>query len=905
MIAGPPLSVFMRLLGAYRRHGYKVRAGLNPYYFGDPDAAFARLVGQDGRMLAVGSGIAPQELHFLELLVASGVRPARVLIIGNAFGWSALAMGMLLPDATIVAMEADLEGDATTIGTALTVRIAEEEGVNVRVVQALSPRDTPEVVSREFGGQPIDLVFVDGLHVNEQLVRDVDGVRRFCGPDCLFLLHDVLSWHMLQAFDALDFLPGHERRVLTRTPSGIGIAFPANIKDDARGVIDMHSDETVDLPELFTQLGATPAWPGQRLEARLAHGWKHRRFGMAHTHAREGRSDLERGELAQLVAERPFDPVARYELGAWDAHHSDWSRALESLRIAETLSPKWALPAQQLGRVLRELGRLSDARARLARAAALNADWAAPHFELGLVASAEGDDKRAAAHFARAVELEPEWDAARRELGLASFRSGELGTARRQLETFLAKHRDDALASHVLALTVEGLDGLASAATWFEEAAQRHPASPEAHFDLARARVAKGDFAGAVAAYRETVEKRPKWPEAHYDLGCALLRLNDNAGAVRHFKQATSLRPEWTDARLAGGRAAFVAQQYPLVIEMLAPLVDTSELSAELTHFLALAAEHVGQIDDSVRWYEQAAALNPESADVQFDLARVRAATGDDRSALRHYARAIRLRPSWVDARIACGETAYRLGVAARAWASHEGQHSTSSGAAGDSAMFSSGPLDDDGPDVGDDAADATVRRARQCCEDGRVCAVRGDFANALRHFSSASELQPAWIEPWVAAFESATVVDDRTQIVHALTALTSMLPRSTPLWYELALVSAQLGQSGEAEEACRRAIDIELWTEPVKIVAESLLAHGQAGRALSVVNAALSKAPEWPGALFVRGRSLEQLGDLTAAHASFAQAHALRPAWSDAAAAVARTSSLRDVAPAETTAAR
>lgn len=153
-----PGRTLIRLLHAYQRHGYRIRTGLNPCYLDNPDAAFPRLLGADGEPVEVGAGLAPQELYFLECLLAAGVQPRRVLVIGNALG-----------------------------------------------------------------GDRIDLVLVDGLHTSEQLVRDVEGVRPHASEACVFLLHDVLSWHMLDGYLGLPLQPDEERRILTRCPSGSGL----------------------------------------------------------------------------------------------------------------------------------------------------------------------------------------------------------------------------------------------------------------------------------------------------------------------------------------------------------------------------------------------------------------------------------------------------------------------------------------------------------------------------------------------------------------------------------------------------------------------------------------------------------------------------------------------------------
>jgi hypothetical protein len=47
-------------------------------------------------------------------------------------------------------------------------------------------------VNREFEGLPIDLVFVDGLHIFENALRDFANAAKYCAADALIVIHDVL-----------------------------------------------------------------------------------------------------------------------------------------------------------------------------------------------------------------------------------------------------------------------------------------------------------------------------------------------------------------------------------------------------------------------------------------------------------------------------------------------------------------------------------------------------------------------------------------------------------------------------------------------------------------------------------------------------------------------------------------
>lgn len=206
----------------YREEGIDLCAGLAPNHAdGLPWAHFTWFC-RNGKSITEHLGIAVQEIYFLEHVLAAYV-PARALIIGNSLGWSTLALGLLMSGGKVVAMDM-APNSAMRDGLALTNRIATRHRLPLRAVQGTSPQDVAAVVDVELGGS-VDFAFIDGLHTNDQVVRDYIAVRAKAAPDAVFLFHDVTLCELHSGMAEIGRLAGRAPKLLLGTPSGMAILF--------------------------------------------------------------------------------------------------------------------------------------------------------------------------------------------------------------------------------------------------------------------------------------------------------------------------------------------------------------------------------------------------------------------------------------------------------------------------------------------------------------------------------------------------------------------------------------------------------------------------------------------------------------------------------------------------------
>ncbi|MBF0167855.1 MAG: class I SAM-dependent methyltransferase [Alphaproteobacteria bacterium] len=218
------MAVLGPLCAIYEQRGFEVSTGFNPtHVYGEPISPFTYLF-REGETWNAAAGIAVQELYFLETLAADW-QPANILIIGNSFGWSALAMALIFPKAHVLAVDC-CDTEDTLEGLRMTNKIAQEEGLsNLLAVQGTSPQDM-ERVARDHAPAPWDMVFIDGEHTERQIERDFRGTRPLAAPDALWLFHDAISFELLGATARLAEETGLIHQPLWRTPSGIAALVP-------------------------------------------------------------------------------------------------------------------------------------------------------------------------------------------------------------------------------------------------------------------------------------------------------------------------------------------------------------------------------------------------------------------------------------------------------------------------------------------------------------------------------------------------------------------------------------------------------------------------------------------------------------------------------------------------------
>jgi predicted O-methyltransferase YrrM len=172
------IGAIKRVIDAYDACGYSV-------VMGSPDSLVTRLR-RNGKILDSSAGISLSDILVFQW-IADFAPWQRALVIGNSFGFSSFVISALCPDCDVDAIDAEVEGTENAVGSAVTRKIADRFFPGVQLTIGFSPQDLPR--SCRFGSY--DLIFIDGLHTNQQLISDYAGIRYLRSEDSIVYCHDV------------------------------------------------------------------------------------------------------------------------------------------------------------------------------------------------------------------------------------------------------------------------------------------------------------------------------------------------------------------------------------------------------------------------------------------------------------------------------------------------------------------------------------------------------------------------------------------------------------------------------------------------------------------------------------------------------------------------------------------
>jgi protein O-GlcNAc transferase len=249
-----------------------------------------------------------------------------------------------------------------------------------------------------------------------------------------------------------------------------------------------------------------------------------------------------------------------------------------------------------LGNVLRALGRLEQAVTSYERALALKPDSVEALYNLAVTEQDRGKLDVAAAAYRRVIHGKPDHAAAHSNLGNILHAQGELDDAAACFEPAL-RLRPDFLPAQINRGNVLKAQGKPDEAILsYGRALTIAPDYAEAHNNLGIVLLEQGRLDEAVESYRRALSLQPSYVEAYRNLGNALKEQGKMQEAVDCYRRALSIAPNDAEARLGLAIAAI-----PILAANVAESMGTVQAFARSLDQLALWNKDVpGKLGKSV-----------------------------------------------------------------------------------------------------------------------------------------------------------------------------------------------------------------------------------------------------------------------------------------------------------------
>jgi tetratricopeptide (TPR) repeat protein len=190
-------------------------------------------------------------------------------------------------------------------------------------------------------------------------------------------------------------------------------------------------------------------------------------------------------------------------------------------------NPSCWMAENNLGNILFQAGKTSDAIGHLEQALRLKPDFADAHYNLGNCLTVMGKVPEAIVHYEQAIRFQPDFSEARKNLGLALLLQGNSDAAIGLLEQVVRVNSDDFTVHYYLANALVQVGRTGDAIAHYEQATRLKPDFAEAHYELGSVLARSGRTQEAIAEYLQALRIRPDYPEARGALEQARLQAND------------------------------------------------------------------------------------------------------------------------------------------------------------------------------------------------------------------------------------------------------------------------------------------------------------------------------------------------------------------------------------------
>jgi len=270
--------------------------------------------------------------------------------------------------------------------------------------------------------------------------------------------------------------------------------------------------------------------------------------------------------------------------------------------------------------------------------------------------------EEAAGEFQKALDNNPGLPTARRDLAVCQFEFRQYEPARQRFSELLNDKATASLAHYYLGRIDLIAEKFPSAIAHFRASSSARPFRDERYF-LGMAYFKSLQLQNSVKVLNESIEENPRDFRAHQLLARALQKLGKTQAAAAQFQETRRLLGYYTEGSQALKRCgqSLSAATGQEISNLCGPLLETDDVDKLAALGVLLGkAQHFEQARSA---WARAASLDPESAEIRYDLALTCFHLKDLGCARENAAAAIQGREDFPEANVLYGSVLYMMGA--------------------------------------------------------------------------------------------------------------------------------------------------------------------------------------------------------------------------------------------------
>ncbi len=264
----------------------------------------------------------------------------------------------------------------------------------------------------------------------------------------------------------------------------------------------------------------------------------------------------------------------------------------------------------------------------------------------------------AAEEFQQALREDSALAQARDQLAVCRFELRDYAQARPLFEQMLTVNSSANLATYYLGRIDLIEHDLDSAIRRFRSLPRENPVRDELYY-LGSAYYKQEKYQQSLEVLRQAAIQNPRDARVHQLLARAYQKLGQSARAENEFTETRRLHDYYLEGSVAIGRcrALLSHDQAEAAWEQCRPLTETDDVDKIVA--IGMLFGEAEKYPQALMVWEKAVALDPDSSEIQHNLALTCFHLNDVFRARRHAAEAVRLRPDFVEANILYGTILY------------------------------------------------------------------------------------------------------------------------------------------------------------------------------------------------------------------------------------------------------